>query len=42
MGHDNYCDFSAFIYKKGTEEGIIVEATSINTEISINNVHITA
>jgi len=35
---ENYCDFTIFISDKNGKKGIIVEATSMDTEISYNSV----
>lgn len=38
MPSENYCDFTIFVTDKSGHKGLIVEATSMDTEISINNV----
>jgi len=38
MPSENYCDFSVFITDKSGKKGLIVEATSMDTEISFNSV----
>ena len=38
MPYDNYCDFTVYIKNGGGKGGIVVEATSMDTEIQINNV----
>jgi hypothetical protein len=38
MADDNYCDFTVVITKTGTNSGLVAECTSVDTEISINNV----
>jgi hypothetical protein len=38
MPSENYCDFTIFITDKSGKKGLIVEATSMDTEISFNNV----
>jgi hypothetical protein len=35
---ENYCDFTIFISDKNGKKGIVVEATSMDTEISYNSV----
>mmetsp|Transcript_20951 Transcript_20951/g.15372 ORF Transcript_20951/g.15372 Transcript_20951/m.15372 type:complete len:117 (+) Transcript_20951:434-784(+) len=40
MQSENYADFTVFIENEGSNKGIIVEATSMDTEISFNNVQI--
>ena len=35
---ENYCDFSVFISDKSGKKGLVVEATSMDTEIAFNNV----
>ena len=35
---ENYCDFSIFITDPDGKSGLIVEATSMDTEINFNNV----
>jgi len=37
---ENYCDFTVFITDKSGKRGMIVEATSMDTEISFNSVSI--
>ncbi len=34
---DNFCDFSVFISNKNNKEGLVVECTSMDTEISFSN-----
>lgn len=38
MPSENYCDFTVYITDQGGKEGLVVEATTMDTEISINNV----
>ena len=38
MPSENYCDFTIFVTDKSGKKGLIVEATSMDTEISFNNV----
>ncbi len=38
---DNYSDFTIVITTAGSKQGLIVEATSMDTEISYNNVMVT-
>jgi len=38
---ENYCDFTIFITDKSGKKGLVVEATSMDTEISLNNVTVT-
>ena len=40
MPSENYCDFTVFITDKSGKKGLIVEATSMDTEISFNSVTI--
>jgi complement component 1 Q subcomponent-binding protein len=35
---ENYCDFTVFITEANGKRGMVVEATSMDTEIAINNV----
>lgn len=35
---ENYCDFSIFVKDTHSNTGMIVEATSMDTEIAFNNV----
>ena len=35
---ENYCDFTVYIRDKNANKGLIVEATSMDTEIAYNNV----
>ena len=35
---ENYCDFTVFIKDTGSNKGLVVEATSMDTEIAFNNV----
>ena len=39
MPSENYCDFSIFI-SSSDGSGMVVEATTMDTEISINNVQV--
>ena len=39
MPTENYCDFTIYVYG-GDNSGLIVEATSMDTEISFNNVQV--
>jgi hypothetical protein len=38
MPSENYCDFTVFIADSGSKKGLVVEATSMDTEIAFNNV----
>ena len=38
---ENYCDFSVFIRNAGDKGGLVVDATSMDTEINYNNVFMT-
>ena len=38
MPSENYCDFTVFISDTGSKKGLVVEATSMDTEIAFNNV----
>lgn len=38
MPSENYCDFTVFIYDGSGNKGLVVEATSMDTEIAFNNV----
>lgn len=38
---ENYCDFSVFISDKNGNNGMVVEATSMDTEIAFNNILVT-
>jgi hypothetical protein len=40
MPSENYCDFTVFITDKSGKRGMVVEATSMDTEISFNSVSI--
>ena len=42
MPSENYCDFTIFITDGDGKNGIIAEATSLDTEISINNALVTS
>ena len=35
---DNYCDFTVFIADQNSKKGLIVEATSMDTEIAFNTI----
>lgn len=35
---ENYCDFTIFITDNSGKKGLVVEATSMDTEINFNNV----
>ena len=35
---ENYCDFTVYIADSGSKKGLVVEATSMDTEIAFNNV----
>lgn len=38
-GHtENYCDFTVFISDSGSKKGLVVDATSMDTEIAFNSV----
>ena len=41
MASENYCDFTVYISDKAGKQGLIVEATSMDTEISFNSVSAT-
>ena len=41
MPSENYCDFTIFLSDSGANSGMVVEATSMDTEIAFNNVMIT-
>ena len=42
FGAENFCDFTVFISKKGNEKvGLIFDCSSVETEISINNIQYT-
>lgn len=38
MPSENYCDFTVFISDSKGKKGLVVEATSMDTEIAFNNV----
>lgn len=38
MPSENYCDFTVYIIDSNGKKGLIVEATSMDTEISYNSV----
>jgi complement component 1 Q subcomponent-binding protein len=38
MPSENYCDFTIFITEKDGKKGLVVEATSMDTEISFNTI----
>ena len=38
---ENYCDFTIFITDSSGNRGLVVEATSMDTEINFNNVLVT-
>ena len=38
MPAENYCDFTVFIKDSYSSKGMVVEATSMDTEIAFNNV----
>lgn len=38
MPSENYCDFTIFVTESDGKRGLIIEATSMDTEISFNNV----
>lgn len=38
---ENYCDFTVFITNTGEKGGLVVDATSMDTEINFNNVFMT-
>lgn len=38
---ENYCDFTVFIRSSGDKGGLVVDATSMDTEINFNNVFMT-
>ena len=35
---ENYCDFTVYIHDSNGNKGIVVEATSMDTEIAFNNI----
>ena len=35
---ENYCDFTVYIKDSGSKKGMVVEATTMDTEIAFNNV----
>ena len=35
---DNYCDFTVYIADTNSKKGLVVEATSMDTEIAFNSV----
>ena len=35
---ENYCDFSVFIYDTNSNKGMVVDATSMDTEIAYNTI----
>ena len=41
MPSENYCDFTIFISDNSGKKGLVVEATTMDTEISFNNVIVT-
>ncbi len=38
MPSENYCDFTVFISDANGKKGLVVDATSMDTEIAFNNV----
>jgi Mitochondrial glycoprotein len=40
MPSENYCDFTIFISDKNGKKGLVIEATSMDTEISFNAVNV--
>merc|ERR1719387_1094696 len=38
MPSENYCDFTIFVTDSSGKKGMVVEATSMDTEIAFNNV----
>ena len=38
---ENYCDFTVYIKNAGDKGGLVVDATSMDTEINYNNVFMT-
>ena len=38
MPTENYCDFTVYISEHGARKGLIVEATTMDTEVAFNNV----
>jgi hypothetical protein len=42
MPSENYCDFTVYISDKGSKQGLVVEATSMDTEISYNAIQVTS
>lgn len=41
MPSENYCDFTVYITDASGRKGLVVEATSMDTEISYNSVQVT-
>ena len=41
MPSENYCDFTIYITDANGKSGLVVEATSMDTEISFNTVQVT-
>lgn len=39
---ENYCDFTVFVTDADGKRGMVVEATTIDTEISFNSVQVTS
>jgi len=35
---DNYCDFTVYIAESNGKKGLVVEATSMDTEIAFNSI----
>ena len=38
MPTENYCDFTVYILDENGNKGLVIEATSMDTEIAFNNV----
>ena len=38
---ENYCDFTVYITNKYNQKGLVVDATTMDTEIAFNNVMVT-
>lgn len=41
MPSENYCDFTIYVVDQSGKKGLVVEATSMDTEISFNSVQVT-
>lgn len=40
MPSENYCDFTVYVIDKSGKRGLVIEATSMDTEISFNSVQV--